>query len=44
MVRPGIATYGLDPSGDLRDMADLRPLMSLKTTIAALRLSLIHIS
>ena len=37
MVRPGIATYGLDPSGDLRGMADLRPLMSLKTTIAAIR-------
>ena len=37
MVRPGIATYGLDPSGDLRGMADLRPLMRLKTTIAAIR-------
>lgn len=37
MVRPGIATYGLDPSGDLRGMADLRPLMSLKTTVAAIR-------
>ena len=37
MVRPGIATYGLDPSGDLRGMADLKPLMSLKTTIAAIR-------
>ncbi|MDD6023133.1 MAG: alanine racemase [Oscillospiraceae bacterium] len=37
MVRPGIATYGLDPSGDLRGMADLRPLMELKTSIAAIR-------
>ena len=37
MVRPGIATYGLDPSGDLRGMADLRPMMGLKTTIAAIR-------
>ena len=37
MVRPGIATYGLDPSGDLRGVADLKPLMSLKTTIAAIR-------
>ncbi len=37
MVRPGIATYGLDPSGELRGMADLRPLMSLKTTLAAIR-------
>lgn len=37
MIRPGIATYGLDPSGDLKGMADLKPLMSLKTTIAAIR-------
>lgn len=37
MVRPGIATYGLDPSPELRGMADLRPLMHLKTTIAAIR-------
>ena len=37
MIRPGIATYGLDPSGDLRGKADLKPLMSLKTTIAAIR-------
>lgn len=37
MIRPGIATYGLDPSGDLRGVADLMPLMSLKTTIAAIR-------
>ena len=37
MIRPGIATYGLDPSGDLRGMADLQPLMSLKTTVAAIR-------
>ena len=37
MVRPGIATYGLDPSGELRGIAELFPLMSLKTTIAAIR-------
>ena len=37
MVRPGIATYGLDPSGDLHGMMELHPLMSLKTTIAAIR-------
>ena len=37
MVRPGIATYGLDPSGELHGMAALRPLMSLKTTVAAIR-------
>lgn len=37
MIRPGIATYGLSPSEELRDMADLKPLMSLKTTISAIR-------
>ena len=37
MVRPGIATYGLSPSEEMQGMADLRPLMELKTTIAAIR-------
>ena len=37
MARPGIATYGLSPSPELRGMGDLRPLMALKTTIAAIR-------
>ena len=37
MVRPGIATYGLAPSDEMQGMADLQPLMSLKTTIAAIR-------
>jgi alanine racemase len=37
MVRPGIATYGLAPSEELQGMIDLKPLMSLKTTIAAIR-------
>ena len=37
MVRPGIATYGLSPSVELRGRKDLRPLMSLKTTISAIR-------
>lgn len=37
MVRPGIATYGLDPSPELRGVADLKPLMALKTTVAAIR-------
>lgn len=37
MVRPGIATYGLSPSPELMGMADLKPLMSFKTTIAAIR-------
>lgn len=37
MVRPGIATYGLAPSDEMQGMADLQPLMSLKTTVAAIR-------
>ena len=37
MVRPGIATYGLSPSEEMRGMADLQPLMELKTIIAAIR-------
>lgn len=37
MVRPGIVTYGLAPSVELRGAADLQPLMSLKTTVAAIR-------
>lgn len=37
MVRPGIATYGLAPSEEMQGVADLTPLMSLKTTIAAIR-------
>lgn len=37
MVRPGIATYGLAPSEELRGAAELLPLMELKTTIAAIR-------
>ena len=37
MVRPGIATYGLAPSHEMQGMADLQPLMSLKTTVAAIR-------
>lgn len=37
MVRPGIATYGLAPSDEMQGMSDLQPLMSLKTTIAAIR-------
>lgn len=37
MVRPGIATYGLAPSAELAGMCDLKPLMSFKTTVAAIR-------
>ncbi len=37
MVRPGIATYGICPSEELAGRFDLRPLMSLRTTISQLR-------
>ena len=33
MIRPGIATYGVLPSADLRGMIDLRPVMQLRSTI-----------
>ena len=37
MIRPGIATYGIHPSGDLKDMIELRPVMSLRSTISQIR-------
>lgn len=37
MVRPGIATYGMDPDPAIHGAADLRPLMSLRTTIAQIK-------
>ena len=37
MVRPGIATYGLNPSSDTAGILDLKPVMSVYTTIAQLR-------
>ena len=37
MVRPGIATYGISPSEELAGRFDLRPLMSLRTTVAQIR-------
>lgn len=37
MIRPGIATYGVFPSADLRGMIDLRPVMSLRSTIFQIR-------
>ena len=37
MVRPGIATYGHAPSGDAEGILDLRPLMTVRTTVAQLR-------
>ena len=37
MVRPGIATYGVCPSEELAGRFDLRPLMSLRTTVSQIR-------
>ena len=37
MVRPGIATYGISPSPELEGRFDLRPLMSLRTTVSQIR-------
>ncbi len=37
LFRPGIATYGIAPSEELRGALDLRPLMSLHTTISQIQ-------
>ena len=37
MVRPGIATYGVLPDGDLREKIDLKPVMQLRSTIFQIR-------
>ena len=37
MVRPGIATYGVHPSAELEDRIDLKPVMSLHSTIFQIR-------
>ena len=37
MIRPGIATYGVLPSGDLRGRIELKPVMSLRSTIFQIR-------
>ena len=37
MVRPGIATYGVSPSPELEGRFDLRPMMSLRTTVSQIR-------
>lgn len=37
MIRPGILTYGVLPSGDLRGMIDLKPVMQLRSTIFQIR-------
>lgn len=37
MVRPGILTYGLYPSEDTRGIINLKPMLSLKTTVSQIR-------
>ncbi|MGM9523811.1 MAG: alanine racemase [Faecousia sp.] len=37
MIRPGIATYGVLPSSDLRGRIDLKPVMQLRSTIFQIR-------
>lgn len=37
MIRPGLATYGILPSNDLRGMIHLKPVMSLRSTIFQIR-------
>ena len=37
MIRPGILTYGVLPSSDLRGMIDLKPVMQLRSTIFQIR-------
>lgn len=37
MVRPGIALYGYAPSGDTRGILELRPLMTVRTSVAQVR-------
>lgn len=37
MVRPGIILYGMEPSGALRNAADLRPAMTLQSVISMVK-------
>ncbi len=37
MIRPGIATYGVLPSDDVRGRIDLRPVMQLRSTVFQIR-------
>lgn len=37
MVRPGVMTYGLNPSGDTAGILDLKPMLSLYTTVSQIR-------
>jgi len=38
MVRPGIILHGLDPSDDVSCPSDFKPVMTLKTTIASVKM------
>ncbi len=37
MIRPGIATYGIDPSNELTGVLELQPVLSLHTTISQIQ-------
>lgn len=37
MIRPGVATYGIAPAPELAGRLDLRPLLTLRTTISQIR-------
>jgi alanine racemase len=37
LVRPGIATYGIDPDPSLHGLADLRPVMTLRARLAQVK-------
>ncbi len=37
MVRPGVMTYGVYPSEDTRDVLELKPMLSLCTTVSQIR-------
>ena len=37
MIRPGVSTYGFQPSADTEGVLELRPMMSLYTSIAQIR-------
>lgn len=37
MVRPGLVLYGYNPSGDLQNMLEIQPVLTLKTRINSLR-------
>lgn len=37
MIRPGILTYGVNPSEDTADILDLKPMLSLYTSVSQIR-------